>query len=111
MEQYVLVEERAGQKQGMSGVMIDWDGHISTPSDDVSNEIDVISLDGYTMTFISCKCGRLDANGARNALYELDTVANRFGGKYVRKKLALLDEIGETHLNRAKEMGIEIKYY
>ena len=112
LEQRVLVEERAFHRQCLSDVVIDWDGHISAvANDDVSNEIDVISLDGYIMTFISCKCGKLDKNLARNALYELDTVANRFGGKYVKKKLAVLGEIGETHANRAKEMGIEIKYY
>ena len=40
------------------------------------------------------------------ALYELDAVANRFGGKYVRKELSATQEITPGYLKRAEEMGI-----
>jgi len=54
--------------------------------------------------FISCKNGRVN----QMALYELDAVANRFGGKYVRKELAATQEITPGYLKRAEEMGIVV---
>jgi hypothetical protein len=44
-----------------------------------------------------------------HALYELDTVAHRFGGKYAKKRLVLTAEISEVYQERALEMGIELK--
>ena len=43
------------------------------------------------------------------ALYELHAVADRFGGKYARKVLAVRCEIGRTYKVRAEEMGIELR--
>ena len=88
------------------GVHLDWDGTIHTDrNEDVINEIDVISLHGNIPTFISCKSG---CNVDQNALYELEAVARRLGGKYVRKKLVLMQELGAAHRLRAEEMGIEV---
>lgn len=84
------------------GVHIDWDGEINSREIDVENEIDVMLLEGVVPVFISCKNGRVN----QMALYELDTVANRFGGKYVRKELAATQEITPGYLKRATEMGI-----
>lgn len=84
------------------GVHIDWDGEINGREIDVENEIDVMLLEGVVPVFISCKNGRVN----QMALYELDTVANRFGGKYVRKELAATQEITPGYLKRATEMGI-----
>ena len=42
------------------------------------------------------------------ALYELETVAQRFGGKYAKKVLAICGFLGDASRTRAKEMGIEI---
>lgn len=43
------------------------------------------------------------------ALYELETVANRFVGKYAKKVLVTAKEVAPGHLLRAKEMGIEVR--
>jgi hypothetical protein len=83
------------------GVHIDWDGVIT--GHDVKNEIDVMLLEGFCPVFISCKNGKVD----QMALYELDTVAKRFGGKYAKKILMAGQEISEGYLLRAEEMDIE----
>ena len=86
------------------GVHIDWDGIFTGHGQDVENEIDVMLLEGYTPIFISCKNGRVN----QMALYEIDTVAKRFGGKYVKKELATGQKISEGYLNRAREMNIRV---
>ncbi len=43
------------------------------------------------------------------ALYGLETVANRFGGKFAKKVLIVAKEIAPGHLLRAEEMGIEVR--
>lgn len=86
------------------GVHIDWDGEINGREIDVENEIDVMLLEGVVPVFISCKNGRVN----QMALYELDAVANRFGGKYVRKELSATQEITPGYLKRAAEMGITV---
>ncbi len=77
----------------------------------VTNEIDVACMDGALPVFISCKNGLFD----KNALYELDTVADRLGGKYT-KKIIVCTEISRNPLSkkavldRAEEMNISIIY-
>ena len=72
------------------------------------NEIDVLVLKGTIPTFISCKSGILNSKTALRALYELDVVASRFGGKYAKKVLVTTEEIGPIYQDRAAEMGIEL---
>ena len=89
---------------------LDWDGVIEdNPQSDVLNEIDVLTMAGNIPTFISCKNGKLDTNGKLHALYELETVAQRFGGKYARKVLVVRHEFGSVHEERAGELGIEVR--
>ena len=85
-----------------TGIKIDWDGVHKNDKTDVRNEIDVMLLEGYTPIFISCKNGKVD----QIPLYELDTVADRFGGKYVIKQMSLGEKMHVTHFCRAKEMEI-----
>lgn len=80
------------------GVNATDDGYI------VNNEIDVLLLRGYVLTFISCKGGSAD----QMDLYELDTVASRFGGKYAQKELVTVSELDFHHRQRAEEMGISV---
>lgn len=88
------------------GVHIDWDGVIhKMPGKDVLNEIDIMSINNNLPTFISCKIGNVD----QMALYELETVANRFGGKYAKKVLIVAKDVAHGHLLRAEEMGIEVR--
>lgn len=88
------------------GVHIDWDGKIGGKEQDVINEIDVLALEGYIPVFISCKNGKVN----QMALYELDAVASRFGGRYVRKEMRAGQEMSEAYANRAREMQIEVRY-
>ena len=106
MEMHTFMQERVGADDCRVGVHLDWDGVIYNNSmKDTVNEIDVLSLRGVVPTFISCKNGTVN----QMALYELETVAERFGGKYAKKVIAAPQGLNETHALRAKEMKIEIR--
>ncbi len=110
LELYSYLQEKEHSDECRVGVHLDWDGVLEGPSGiDVLNEIDVLSLQGYIPSFISCKSGKLSPQQCLHALYELDTVANRFGGKYAKKRLVVTSEINEVYQERALEMGIELK--
>ncbi|MBQ8001532.1 MAG: DUF1887 family protein [Ruminococcus sp.] len=93
-----------------TGVYIDWDGKLSSEDEaDVHNEIDIILMKGLVPVFISCKSGVVKVD----ELYKLSSVADRFGGPYVKKVLlsASLDDDkrnGPVVRARAKQMGIRI---
>lgn len=84
------------------GVHLDWDGDITYKGNDVENEVDVITLKGNVPTFISCKNGDVDLK----ALYEIDTIAEQLGGKYVKKELVIGAQIVPVYEKRAEEMKI-----
>ncbi len=88
------------------GVHIDWDGDTTGPELDVENEIDVLALQGYIPVFSSCKNGKVN----QMALYELETVARRFGGRYVRREMIAGQHMTEGYEARAEEMGIQVIY-
>lgn len=103
-------EQRKVSDDCKIGVHLDWDGVIhASAGTDVLNEIDVLSLTGNVLTFISCKSGKMEAQNTLHALYELETVTRRFGGKYARKILVSAQEIDGAYLERASEMGIEVQ--
>ena len=114
LEMKVLFEARHLQENGKPffdschiGVNIDWDG-IIRHSHDVKNEIDVILMHALTPVFISCKIGEIQEIEP----YKLWTVAERFGGKHVKKVLIAGDFEREnknseiSFRNRTKDMGI-----
>lgn len=108
LEQYTYMceQDNPGTLDCRVGVHIDWDGILHEEQGvDVLNEIDVLSLCGNVPVFISCKGGSVD----QMALYELDAVASRFGGKYAKKVIVLSKELSRGHALRAKEMGIEVR--
>ena len=84
---------------GIADIFCVGGGHIGA-----THEIDVLLLRGYVLTFISCKAGAPD----QMALYELDTVAFRFGGKYAQKELVTASKIEAHHRQRAEEMTITV---
>jgi hypothetical protein len=43
------------------------------------------------------------------ALYELETVAHRFGGKRAKKVMVVGQEMSSGYSKRAEEMGIEVQ--
>ena len=91
----------------LTGVVIDWDGvdgNVNT-----ENEIDVAATHGMIPVFISCKNGWIDMD----ELYKLDSVAEKFGGKFAKKVLVAssLDRgsaFASSFLTRADDMGIEV---
>lgn len=85
------------------GTYIDWDGIIHK-SDDVENEVDVITIKDNIISFISCKNHGID----KPELYEIDAVASHFGAKYIKKELVTTFELSSVCEERAKEMGIEL---
>ena len=112
LEMKVLFEARNLQKDGKPffdscyiGVNIDW---VDGDSKITKNEIDVILMRGLTPVFISCKIGTIQEIEP----YKLWTVAERFGGKHVKKVLIASDfnrnsDTSErSFLNRTLDMGI-----
>ena len=107
LEMYAFLQ--ASKNEGVEvcrvGVHIDWDGVLHAGAgEDVLNEMDIMSINHNLPTFISCKIGNVD----QMSLYELETVASRFGGKYARKVLITAKELSGGHLRRASEMNIEV---
>lgn len=123
LELHVYQELKAAGKEVNQSVRIDWDGKIHEGEEnnsenkdddttkDVLNEIDVLTLEGNVPTFISCKAGKMDKGKALTPLYELETVATRFGGKYTKKVLATLYPVKGVYAERAEEMEIELRCY
>ena len=106
LEMYTFLQECKKATDCKVGVHLDWDGILHAKrGEDVLNEIDVLSIRGNIPTFISCKSGNVD----QMVLYELETVAERFGGKYARKILVVSKRLSNTHRLRAEEMGIEVR--
>lgn len=92
------------------GYFLDWEGDgdpsYHTPDgQDVINEIDVVFMRKNVPTFISCKNKLVATN---QPLYELDTVADRFGGEHVHKVLFARGGVSPAVRNRAKEMNIRV---
>lgn len=110
LELHVYLEEQKEADDCMTGVHLDWDGIISNNRrDDVVNEIDVMSVRNNIPVFISCKSGRMDSGTVLHALYELESVTSRFGGRYGKKVLAVIDKVDDIYLERAANMGIEVR--
>ena len=111
LELYTYLRERKSATECQVGVYLDWDGVLHGPGGgDVFNEIDVLALHGYIPTFISCKSGNMSPQQILHSFYELDTVANRFGGKYAKRLLVLTMELTKVYQDRAKEMRIELRF-
>ena len=106
LELHTFMEYKEDSNDCIVGVHIDWDGTIHGGwGRDTVNEIDVLALKGYIPTFISCKNGNVD----QMALYEIETVATRFGGKYAKKVLVAPQGMNKSHRIRAREMNIEVR--
>ena len=111
---YMTAKEIADKEQGFYddidvGVIVDWDADDSRNTVDTRNEIDVMIMRDLVPIFVSCKNGEVH----KEALYELETVAARFGGDYSKKILLTTyvsnDTMSRKHLlKRAEEMGIYV---
>ena len=87
------------------GAHIAWEDDTWYDDDNVKNEIDVLALEGCVPVFVSCKNGKVD----QMALYELETVARRFGGRRAKKVLVTGQSLSSGYAKRAEEMGIEVR--
>ncbi len=94
------------------GVFVDWDGVVHNSlagKTDTRNEIDLMMMHNLVPVLISCKNGDVH----KEALYELETVANRYGGEYA-KKILIATHISTSNvarkyiLQRGVDMGIDI---
>ena len=109
LELYTYKKEKEHSTDCRVGVHLDWDGVVQSKGMDVLNEIDVLTISGNVPTFISCKGGKLGSHQTLHALYELETVTRRFGGKYAKKVLVTAWPIGRTYVERAEELRIEVR--
>ena len=87
------------------GAKIDWRSGGSRGG--TMNEIDGLLMHGAVPVFVSCKLG----NVPKEALYEVDSVAARFGGAYAAKALVCSRLSGSESARkairqRARDMGI-----
>lgn len=108
-----IAEEEKGYYDDIDlSVYIDWDGNVHGKNDkekDTKNEVDIMVMRDLIPIFISCKNGEVK----KEALYELDTVAKKFGGKYAKKYLFTTyissDADSKAYLlQRAKDMNITV---
>ncbi len=109
LELYTYKKEKEHSTDCRVGVHLDWDGVVQSKGMDVLNEIDVLTITGNVPTFISCKGGKLGSHQTLHALYELETVTRRFGGKYAKKVLVTARPLGRTYMERAEELRIEVR--
>lgn len=110
---YVLLQEIKKEDDNVNddidiGIYVDWDGKKAPVGErDTTNEIDLLITHNLIPTFISCKNGEVH----KEDLYELATVAERFGGSYAKKVLltsyvTMNENSKEYLLQRAEDMGI-----
>lgn len=115
---YLILKEITEENNGYyddvdQSIYIDWDGIVHSEKDphnkDTKNEVDIMVMRDLIPIFISCKNGEVH----KEALYELDTVARKFGGKYGKKYLLTTylssDKESVKYLKqRAKDMNITL---
>ena len=87
-----------------TGISLDWDTEKNTSNDETTNEIDVIATSGCIPIVISCKNTYI----VKEHLYELETVANHYCGKYSHKVIVTSVKATPVIFNRAKDMGITV---
>ena len=110
--QEIAVEDPSYYDDIDIGIFVDWDGIIHdgiTVERDTRNEIDVILMRDLIPIFISCKNGEVH----KEALYELSTVADKFGGEYAKKILLTTYVSSDVEsrkyiLQRARDMKIDV---
>ncbi len=90
-------------------IRLRWDNSGARPTD---NELDVVFTHANRLYIVSCKTSRLDRDqGApgKEALYELDTLADTAGGLFGRPMLVSVRMPTEADRNRAQRMKTPIK--
>lgn len=112
---YLAAQEISAEEKGYfdgieSGVKVDWNrDSLASNAVKTVNEIDVVMMRDTVPVFVSCKGGK----ATKEALYELNTVANRLGGKHSLKILvttgiANRETSRRQFLKRARDMKITV---
>lgn len=78
-----------------------------------ANEFDVLFTHRNRLHIVSCKTGDLDrktesGTKGKEALYELDSLADKAGGTFARPMLVSVRPLSDASCNRARRMGIKI---
>lgn len=85
-----------------TSVVVDWEKGVRT--DSVTNEIDVMAVQGVLPVFISCKTCQVSTE----ALNELAILRDRFGGKGARAAIVTTENGTAVMRNRAHELDIDV---
>ena len=83
-----------------TSAVVDWEGDFR--HDNVTNEIDVMAMQGITPAFISCKTCEVSTE----ALNELAILRDRFGGKAAKAAIVTAKRCQNVTRHRAAELGI-----
>lgn len=85
-----------------TSAVVDWEGEFR--QDDVTNEIDVMTMKGVIPAFISCKTCAVDTD----ALNELAILRDRFGGNGAKAAIVTTQNCQNITRHRAAELGIDV---
>ena len=101
---FLAAREEPGFTDAVMGARIGWNAGDRSGT---MNEIDGLLMHGAVPVYVSCKLGAVP----KEALYEVDAVASRFGGEYAVQALACSHLSGSpsaqaTLRRRAADMGI-----
>lgn len=97
---YKLCRETGLFSDIRTSAVVDWEA--GSLRDSVTNEIDVMAMDGIIPLFISCKTCAIDTD----ALNELAILRDRFGGKGAKAAAVTSQRCRSVTRNRAAELGI-----
>ena len=86
----------------MTSAIVDWEG--DNRKDNVTNEIDVMAMQGIFPTFISCKTCSIETE----ALNELAILRDRFGGEAARAVIVTTQRCQSITRHRAAELNIDV---
>lgn len=87
----------------VTSAVVDWQGASPGP-DRVTNELDVIAVQGVKPVFISCKTCEVKTD----ALNELAILRDRFGGEVARSAIVTTSRARSPMRHRAMELGIDV---
>ncbi len=90
---------------------IEWQSKVKKEM--IRNELDIVFTHENRLHIISCKTSGLDKKGpdsrkGKDALYELNTLADNVGGLFARSMLVSAHQLSKYSRQRANNMGIEV---
>jgi hypothetical protein len=113
LEEYVygvLADCRLPERDLCMNVEIEWQ---SESRQTTRNELDIAFCFGNRLNIISCKTSSIDRRGGddpkgKEALYELDSLAENVGGLFARSMLVSAHRLSPVSRQRAMDMGIQV---